>query len=50
MLDLCPLDFIHSEVPKRGMGGVSTATGVYYFRGWTPPATQRVSFSKPGKR
>ena len=38
---LGPLDFIHSEMLKRGMGGVrpvwKTASGDYYFRGWTPP-------------
>ena len=37
---LRPLDFIHSEMLKGGMGGVrplwKTASGVYYFRGWTP--------------
>ena len=45
---LGPLDFIHSEMLKRGMGGVrpvwKTASGDYYFRGWTPPVSiQRVS-------
>ena len=38
---LGPLDFIHSEMLKRGMGGSGppgkTASGEYYFRGWTPP-------------
>ena len=49
---LGPLDFIHSEMLKRGMGGSGpsgkTATGVYYFRGWTPPrSNQGVYLSIP---
>ena len=41
---LGPLDFIHSEMLKMGMGGVrpvwKTASGDYYFRGWTPPKSK----------